>query len=340
MKPFKKTPNDLTLIQILEYFPTDEKAREHLESLRWPHGPVCPLCGIDNPLRIAKLRANPEKKVRAGLYNCKDCRRQFTVTTDSIFESSHIPLRKWLCAWYLLCTSKKGISSLQLQRMLDLGSYRTSLFMTHRIRFALKTDVFAEKLMGGREQPLEADETFVGGKPRHYTDKDGNAKTKVTKKVTVGVLLQRNGAARLQVLPDVTAKTLQDFVRMHATVTSPICTDEGRGYFGLQGKFDHHSVKHCNHEYARKIDDGFTAHTNTAESCFSLFKRGLMGTFHKVSAQHLPLYCAEFAHRWTHRKDSDGERTEAALRMAPGKRLYYRALVTKDAATGDDGGAA
>ncbi len=329
MRQFKKTPDDLTLVQILEYFSTDEKAREHLESIRWPQGPVCPRCGGNDPERVYRMQC---KSTRPGVHNCKDCRRQFTVTTDSVFESTHIPLRKWLVAWYLICTSKKGVSALQLQRMLDLGSYKSALFMAHRIRFAMDNPAFNAPMMGGREKPVECDETFVGSKPRPYTAKDGTIKTKVFPKTVVGVLVQRGGEARYQVLQDVTAGTLQNFVRQNVTVTSAVCTDEHLGYRNLRGKYDHHAVKHSAKEYARPVSDTFTAHCNTAESCFSLLKRGIVGTFHKVSAHHLPLYCAEFSHRWTHRKASDGERTVSALKMAPGKRLYYRAMVKKKSA--------
>jgi len=134
----KKESKDLTLIQIIDQFPTDETAREHLESIRWKGGIVCPHCKCSDQSKFSTVAANAEKKVRAGLRWCASCEKQFTVTIGTIFEDSHIPLRKWLIAWYLICSSKKGISSLQLQRNLELGSYRTALFMAHRIRFALK----------------------------------------------------------------------------------------------------------------------------------------------------------------------------------------------------------
>src|SRR5882762_741007 len=154
------TPVDLTLDEIQSRFGTDEKARQYLEEIRWPNGVVCPHCKNADHKRIWEIKENPEKKIRAGLYHCAECGKQFTVTVGTIFEDSHIPLRKWLVAWYLLCSSKKGISSLQIQRMLGLGSYRTALFMMHRIRYALKHPAFAEKIMG----TVEVDETYVGGK--------------------------------------------------------------------------------------------------------------------------------------------------------------------------------
>src|SRR6266516_4174369 len=154
------TPQGLTLEQIMKRFGTDEAAREYLESVRWPKGPVCPHCGNCDATRIYQIAANPAKKIRAGLRECKECTKQFTVTVGTIFEDSHIPLGKWLVAWYLLCASKKGISALQMQRMLELGSYRSAWFMMHRIRFALRDDVFSEPL-GGGEKIVEADECFI-----------------------------------------------------------------------------------------------------------------------------------------------------------------------------------
>src|SRR5580698_2212657 len=140
--------DNLTLVQIMEQFSTDDAAREYLENIRWKNGIVCPHCECKDQTKFSSIKANLEKKVRAGLRWCSACEKQFTVTVGTIFEDSHIPLRKWLVAWYLICASKKGISSLQLQRLLELGSYRSALFMTHRIRHALKETGFAEKLDG------------------------------------------------------------------------------------------------------------------------------------------------------------------------------------------------
>src|ERR1035437_9333850 len=155
-----KSPlKDLALIQIILRFDTDDKARKHLENVLWKGGIVCPHCKCNDRTKFSDIAANPAKKIRAGLRYCANCKSQFTVTVGTIFEDSHIPLRKWLIAWYLLCSSKKGISSLQLQRILEIGCYGTALFMTHRIRHALKENGTAEKLAG----TIEADETLVGG---------------------------------------------------------------------------------------------------------------------------------------------------------------------------------
>ena len=155
----KQGPKDLTLIQILNRFNTDEKARKHLEKVLWKDGIVCPHCKCNDKMMFSEIAANPAKKIRAGLRYCSNCKSQFTVTIGTIFEDSHIPLRKWLIAWYLICSSKKGISSLELKRILEIGCYGTVLFMSHRIRYALKETGYADKLSG----TIEIDETQVGG---------------------------------------------------------------------------------------------------------------------------------------------------------------------------------
>jgi transposase-like protein len=196
----KQAPKDLTLIQLFDRFGTDEKARKHLESVLWPDGAVCPHCKCNDQTKIAERAANPDKKIRAGLRFCSNCNKQFTVTIGTVFEDSHIPLRKWLIAWYMICSSKKGISSLQLQRNLELGSYRTALFMAHRIRHALKQNGYDEKLSG----TIEADETFVGG----FISGHGTGSTSGNK-VPVMAMVQRGGPVRSQVMPTVNGANLK-----------------------------------------------------------------------------------------------------------------------------------
>ena len=314
---------DLTLIQIIDQFPTDDAAREHLESIRWKDGIVCPHCKCSAKSKFSTIAANPKKKVRAGLRWCANCEKQFTVTIGTIFEDSHIPLRKWLIAWYLICSSKKGISSLQLQRNLELGSYRTALFMTHRIRYALKDPSFSEKLSG----TIEVDETYVGGKPRL-----GDKRTELTgfrvnsNKIPVVSLLERGGKVRSQVMRSVTGKNLKQVIRDNVLVCSEVHTDEHWGYKGLEPKFTHRVVKHSAKEYVRREGDKMVT-TNGVEGFFSLLKRGVIGTFHHVSEQHLPLYLAEFDHRHNCREMTDGERTVNGLQKVEGKRLTYRPAV-------------
>jgi len=155
------TPSDLTLDEIQSHFGTDEKARRYLEEILWPNGVVCPHCKNADQKRVWEIKENPEKEIRAGLYHCAECKKQFTVTVGTIFEDSHIPLRKWLVAWYLLCSSKKGNSSLQIQRMLGLGSYRTALFMMHRIRYAISHPNFTSMFSGTVEIFFFAHERLI-----------------------------------------------------------------------------------------------------------------------------------------------------------------------------------
>lgn len=315
-KSMLPTPENLTLDELNRHFQTDEAARRYLEEIRWPGGVVCPHCGNADQSRVWEIAPNETKKIRAGLRQCAVCKKQFTVTVGTIFEDSHIPLRKWLMAWYLLCSSKKGISSLQIQRMLAIGSYRSALFMMHRIRYALQHPNFTKQLSG----VVEIDETYIGGKKTGQGVKAGKAA-----KSCVVSLVERGGEKRSLVMDRVTSANLLHAIREHVEVGSIVCTDESHVYHSLPHLFTHKPVKHMAKEYARREGD-FVVHTNTAETSFSLLKRGLNGTFHHVSKKHLPLYLAEFDHRYNNRKITDGERTVGALKLADGKRLTLKPL--------------
>jgi transposase-like protein len=310
-----KSPlKDLTLIQIILRFDTDDKARKHLEAVLWKGGVVCPHCQCKDQTKFSDIKANPEAKTRAGLRWCSNCKSPFTVTIGTVFEDSKIPLRKWLIAWYMICSSKKGISSLQLQRILELGSYRTALFMAHRIRYALKENGYAEKMSG----IIEADECFVGGVS---TGKGTGGKT--DGKVPVMAMVQRGGSVRSKVMPTVNGANLKQAIRDNVQICSEVHTDAHHGYKGLEPKFTHKSVKHSAGEFSRHEGENVVT-TASVESFFSLLKRGVVGTFHHVSAQHLPLYLAEFDHRHNCRKMTDGERTDVGLTKSVGKRLIYK----------------
>jgi transposase-like protein len=205
------------------------------------------------------------------------------------------------------------ISSLQLQRQLKIGSYRTALFMAHRIRYALKSESFSEKLTG----TIEVDETFVGGT---QTGVGGGSKKHLT---PVVAMVQRGGDVRSQVMPTVNGANLKQAIRDNVQICAEVHTDANYAYRGLEPKFTHKSVKHCAGEYSRHEGENVVT-TASVESFFSLLKRGVVGTFHHVSAQHLPLYLAEFEHRHNCRKISDGERTDVGLTKAAGKRLIYK----------------
>jgi transposase-like protein len=291
-KSMLPTPEDLTLDDIQSRFATDEAARKYLEEIRWPNGVVCPHCKNADESKFYTIKASATSKIRAGLRQCVECKKQFTCTVGTIFEDSHIPLRKWLVAWYLLCSSKKGISSLQIQRMLGLGSYRSALFMMHRIRFALKHPAFTKQLSG----TIEIDETYVGGKVR-----DGR-KGGMSNKTAVVSLVERGGDIRSIVMERVTSRNLHQAIREHVEVGSTVCTDEAMGYRKMPKIFTRKAVKHSRKEYARREGD-FVVHTNTVEGSFSLLKRGVIGTFHQVSRKHLPLYMAEFDHRYKSPQD-------------------------------------
>jgi transposase-like protein len=318
-----QTPAEMTLDKINQHFNTDEKAREYLEAIRWPIGVVCPHCKNGDAKKIWKIQPNPEKKIRAGLYRCAACNKEFTVTVGTIFEDSHIPLRKWLVAWYLISTSKKGVSALWIQENLGLGSYRTAWMMMHKIRHALKDPGVAEQMSG----VLECDETYVKALPRKSEKQERPVQgyRKGSEKVPVVALVERDGEVRTKVIPNVTQKNLRLFIGINADPNSIVNTDKSRLYYPvLRGFKRHDRVNHYIKEYARHNADGTVSHVNTCESFFSLLKRGIYGSFHHVSKEHLSRYCDEFSFRWNHRDLNCGERFVAGLKKSEGKRLMYR----------------
>jgi transposase-like protein len=303
----------LDLKQIADRYHDDEAARKYLESLRWPEGVVCVHCGQKGAYR---LEAKPESKKpgRRGLWKCKDsdCGSQFTVTVGTIFEDSHIPLSKWLLAFHLLSSSKKGMSAHQLHRMLGI-TYKSAWFMAHRIRYAMVQPPYTERMKG----TIEVDETFVGGKPRR--DKY-NPNKRFTKKTPVVALVERGGASRAFKTSDVKGTTLKKIIRDHIDKESHIMTDEWPGYNKLGKEFaSHQTVRHGVYEFARG-----PVNTNTVEGYFSLLKRSIIGTYHHISPQHMDRYLSELDFRYSRRHVPDGDRTQAAIRMAEGKRLTYR----------------
>ena len=285
-----------------------------LEQLRWGRDcrHACPRCGSDD-VYVVMARKEPEKRNADYRWRCRGCGRYHTVRTGTVMEDSRIPLRHWCHAFWKVCSSKKGISAKQIQRESGL-SYKSALFLMHRVRFAL-ADMNGCKLSG----TVEVDETYVGGKPRPGTGphKPGRG----TKKTPVVGLVQRAGDVRAGVIPDVTMKTLRGAMREHVDPSSRIITDEFSSYRGTGREFagGHETVNHGRREYSRG-----DVHTNTAESFFALIKRGIYGTFHAVSKRHLHRYVSEFEFGWNTRKDDDGERVAKAIRASQGKRLMYR----------------
>jgi len=297
---------------------TEDEARAILEAIRWPNGPVCPHC---ESKEVTRIKAKSEK-VRDGLFQCKSCRKQFTVTIGTVMQGSHITLRQWVQAFHSMCSHKKGVSALQLQRNLGLHSYQSAWFLAHRIRLAMKADPLADKLKG----VVEVDETYVGGKPRKgKRDENGNLivnkKGRGTKKIPVVALVERDGRIRTRVVEHVNADNLKAAIRENVNSKAAIQTDDLNLYKGIGEEFEggHQTVNHSKGEYARG-----EVNTNTVESFFALLKRGVHGTFHHISKKHLHRYCDEFAFRWGERKVTDGERTVEAIRGSEGKRLIYK----------------
>lgn len=292
----------------------EDVAREWLENLRWPNGAACPHCGGADPYRLAPKAGSSTRK---GVWKCRACRKQFTVTVGTIFESSHIPLVTWLKALYLLCASKKGMSSLQLQRTLGLKSYKSAWFMTQRLRLAMRFGPLATLLRG----VIEADETYYGAKRKRGTK--GGRPGPDSHKTPVVALVERGGRLRAMTVPRVTAENLRTVINMNVDkANSTLMTDEAPMYTLIGREFaDHQVVNHAHKEYVRN-----NAYTNTAEGFFSLLKRGLNGTYHHVGRQHLDRYCDEFAFRYEHRDVADDQRAALLVRGAEGKRLTYRPL--------------
>ncbi|MEG3145876.1 IS1595 family transposase [Sphingomonas sp. RT2P30] len=283
------------------------KAREHLEALHWPNGPVCPHCnGTD---RITKLAG---KSTRPGVYKCNACAKPFSVTVGTIFEDSKIPLNKWLLAFRLINGGKKGFSAHELHRALGI-TYKSAWFLAHRIREAMAGD---DSPLGGPDMVVEADETYVGGKAKNRA-----TRAPAPKKAVVA-LVTRDGMARSFHVANVNAKTLRPLIVTNVDRASHLMTDESMVYTRVGREFNGHSV--VNHSAKEYVTTGGFKHSNTAENFFSIFKRGVIGTYHHMSEAHLARYCREFDFRYNTRKISDTERTVLAVKGARGKRLMYR----------------
>lgn len=288
-------------------FQDADKAREYLEALRWPNGPVCPHCGVEGDHYALKGSAH-----RPGLMKCKDCRKQFSVTVGTVFERSKIPLNKWLMAVHLMCASKKSISSHQVHRMLGV-TYKSAWFMTHRIREAMKSGNTG--LMGSGGGTVEADETYWGNK-----EKKRKRATGYEHKMKIVSLVERGGEKRSIVVQSVNIKSLTAVLDANVCKSAHLMTDEHSGYVPVGRLHASHGVtKHSKKQYAIG-----NTHSNTVESSFSLLKRGLIGTFHHVGEQHLQRYVTEFDYRWNNRKTTDKERSDTLLSSVAGKRLTYR----------------
>jgi transposase-like protein len=291
---------------------TDEaKAREWLEARIWPNGPTCPHCGNADQTRLTSMHGTVH---RAGLYQCNECREQFTVTVGTVFERSKIPLTKWLAALFLLSSSKKGMSTHQMHRMLDI-SYKSTWFMTHRLREAMRAGDLAP--MGGPGTIIEIDETFIGNKA------DMPKRRGFAHKHAVLSLVERGGKVRSFHVSGTSAAHLIPILRANIAKETAIMTDEAGQYTHLNKEFESHEyVNHGAGEYGRGA-----VHTNTVENFYSVFKRGMKGVYQHCSERHLHRYVAEFDFRYSNRValgTNDMERAEKLAKGIVGKRLTYR----------------
>lgn len=288
-----------------------EKAREWLEAELWLNGPVCPHCGS-----VDEATLMHGKTTRPGLYQCNVCREPFTITVGTLYERSHIPLNKWLAATHLMMASKKGMSALQVGRLLGL-SKKTAWFLCHRIRESLR-ETHLDMPLGGKNKVVETDETYIGGKERnkHKSKRRTDGARGPIDKEPVVALVERDGRVRSQHMPEVTAKNLRLALVTQVDRKSYLMTDEAGVYKVVGQEFSGHgTVNHSIEEYVR---GGFW-HTNTVEGYFSILKRGIVGTYHHVSQQHLKRYLAEFDYRYNERVAlgvSDSERMRKSVQAS------------------------
>ncbi|MEO6111873.1 MAG: IS1595 family transposase [Nitrospiraceae bacterium] len=283
--------SNLTLSETMNRFSTEEACKQYLQERRWPNGVKCPRC---NNEKVYALKARPFH----WICKAKTCGGRngyrFSVISQTIFENTNYPLKTWFQVIYLMLQSKKGISALQVQRLIGSGAYKTAWYMCHRIRAAMKDGGFA-KLMG----EVEVDETFIGGKDKNRHWKKKGHITGGSGKVGVIGAISRKGNVVCQIIEKTDRNTLTGFVRQTVSErVSLVATDEAYGYDPLKRFFPHEVVKHSEREYVRG-----NIHTNNIEAFWSLLKRGVVGTFHNVSKDYLPLYLAEFSYRHNNRKN-------------------------------------
>lgn len=300
---------------------SDETAAvEFFEEQRWGGKPHCPHCQSQD---VCQVKGRDGQRNKRYLWLCRGCGRQYTVRIGTVYEDSRLPLKHWAYAFWRACTSKKGVSALEIQRQCQI-SYKSALFLMHRIRFAMGDDNSSKPKLFGE---VEADETYCGGKQK--LEKDVLGFRIKSNKVPVAAMVKRKGEVRAKVLPNITSKNLSRFLNQNITRGSTVHTDQLPLYRNALyrivrfGAGKHTVVNHSAKEYAHRNPDGTVSHTNTCESFFSLLKRGLMGTFHCVSKEHLHRYCDEFSFRWNTRQLNDGERVVSAIKNADGKRLLY-----------------
>jgi transposase-like protein len=294
----------------------EDAARQHLEAVRWPNGPVCPYCGVTG----ARVRPLGGRSMGDGWYYCEACKDKFTVRVGAVYERSHIPLHKWVLAFRLMASSKKGMSAHQLHRTLGV-TYKSAWFLAHRIREAMKES--DPQPFGGEGKIVEVDEMFLGTPDMTIIRGKVQRKRGTVSKRKVVSLVERGGRARSIKVEDLTTETISRVLLGNVDAASTLNTDEARHYRPVGKRFaGHDAVQHSKGEYAR----GETT-TNSVEGFFSIFKRGMMGVYQHCGEQHLQRYLTEFDFRYSNRIKlgvDDNERTTLAIQGAEGKRLTYR----------------
>jgi transposase-like protein len=306
----KPERNALNLVKLIEQIGDEDNARRLLESVRWPDGPICPHCGEINNAGRLKARPNSKKPVRKGVWKCYGCCEQFSVTVGTVFEDSHIPLNRWILASYLLCASKKGMSSFQIHRMTGI-SYKTVWFMMHRLRFAMTQHGMIEKLRG----VVEIDEVWIGPKEK-WSGLRGTGHPESKKRPVVSLMERRENVSSVRSFPveRVTLENIRPIMKEHVEVGTRIQTDEATVYHWIHDEFpDHDVVTHKKREYSRH-ENGRHITTNTVEGFFGLVRRGVFGTYHHWGRGYLQQYLNEFDFRYNHRKVNDSERTLLILK--------------------------
>lgn len=300
------------------FFHNEEAAYDFVESRLWPHGATCPHCGEIG--RAGKLQG---KSTRVGTWKCYGCRKPFTVKIGTIFEKSHIPMRLWLQAIFLIASSKKGISSNQLHRTLGV-SLKSAWFMSHRIREAMRQDGFDVFGSGGGD--VEVDETFIGNDRRIKPHGEKKGRGYHHKNKVLSLVDRTTGKARSIVVDDLKATTLVPILRANIAREARVLTDEAGQYKFLSHHFDGHAfTSHGKGEYVSRVDPSI--HTNTIEGFFSVFKRGMKGVYQHCGHNHLHRYMAEYDFRYNHRAAlgfADFARAESLLQGVKGKRLTYQ----------------